>query len=153
MAERLSSSRSKPGGSVGVRVLRATTVVAAILAGSGALHAAQTASSAWFYTNSSDSIENGSDKTLSSAELLSRFAQADEPTTPVAFVGSSPLGGRDFEVASPLGRNLAVEFGSHIGSRFGLGALDGESLFTNQGTLMLPLSATGREAHVQSAVG
>jgi hypothetical protein len=60
------------------------------------------------------------------------------------------LGGRDFETAVPLARNLVVEFGSQSGNAYDF-APDG--LFTNTSGWMQPFSQTGREVHAQSAIG
>ena len=125
---------------------------AALLGGGVSACAAEAANPGWFYTTSGNSVANTGDNGLSSVRSLSRFVQTDSTGVPVAFARTSLFGGRDFEFAAPLGRNFAVEFGSHFGNRIDFGS-DGESLFANSADLLLPFSETGREVHAQSAIG
>ena len=149
---RLHSSRSTPGESVGVRVLMAAALAAALIEGGMSARAAETANPAWFTSTSSGSFANAAsgDAVLSSIRSLSRFAQTDPAGVPVAFAGTSLFGGRDVEVAALLGRNLAVEFGARAGNASDFGS---DGLFTNLAGSMQPFSQTGREMHAGSAIG
>jgi hypothetical protein len=130
----------------------AAAVVVALLEG-GAIARAETANSAWFYTTSNSGSANA-DKTLSSVQSLSRFAQADTTGVPLVFASASVLGGgRMFDVTAPLGKNLAVEFGSRFGNRIDFAGLDSGALFANPADLLGPFSTTAREVHAQSAIG
>jgi len=139
---------------VGVRVIMAAIVAAALVEGGVPAHATETANPVWFYTTSNNGLEN-TGNTLSPVRSLSRFALADTAGIPVAFSGTSLFGARAFDVTAPLGRNLAVEFGSRLGNRLDFGDPDfaGANLFANPAGLMLPFSGRGREVHAQSAIG
>jgi hypothetical protein len=127
-------------------------VAAALLEGSMVARAVETPNPHLFTTTPDSSFANGvaSDKSLASIRSLSRFAQIDTAGVPVTVASTSLLGGRDFETAMPLARNMVVEFGSRSGNAFDF-APDG--LFTNTSGWMQPFSQTGHEAHAQSAIG
>ena len=154
---------------MGVRVIIAAVLATVLLQG-GAV-ASNSPKSGWFYTgsgiNADSAFANGESTTatagaaasgdLSSVQLLSRFAQDDTSGTPVALARPLLFGGRDFEVAMPIARNIALGFGSRWGSPSdfadtGAGP-GGENLFLNAGDLMQPIAQTGTEAHVQSVFG
>jgi hypothetical protein len=135
-----------------VRVIMTAVVAAALLEGSTVARAVETPNPHLFTTTPDSSFSNGvaGDKSLASIRSLSRFAQIDTAGVPVTVASTSLLGGRDFETAMPLARNLVVEFGSRSGNAFDF-APDG--LFTNTSGWMQPFSQTGHEAHAQSAIG
>ena len=114
--------------------------------------AAEAPNRSLFYTTPYDNSANtiAGDNSLSSIRSLSRFAQIDPAGLPITFASASLLGGRDFETAMPLARNLVVEFGSRSGN-----ALDfaPDNLFADTSSWMQPFAQTGREMHAQSAVG
>ncbi|HEX3429658.1 MAG TPA: hypothetical protein VHT03_02135 [Rhizomicrobium sp.] len=135
----------------------AAVVAAALLGGGGSARAAETASSAansaWFYTTAdgptpiSEFATTGDDAT-SSVQLLSRFAASSPARVPVVWQSANLFGGRDLEAAAPLGRNLAVEFGTRSGNAFDFGS----ELYTNPAAWQ-PFSQTGREVHMQGSLG
>ena len=110
--EGLSRALRKPGGSVGVRVIMAAVLAAALLEGGAGARAADSPKAPWFYTNSESSfansaVTNGAADTesgLSSVQLLSRFVQNDTSGAPVVFERPLLFGGRDFEIAAPASR-------------------------------------------------
>jgi hypothetical protein len=125
-------------------------IVAAALLQGGGMARAQTTNPVWFHTTSNSTFANTGDDTLSSVRSLSRFARDADAGIPVTFSGTSLFGGQAFDVAAPLGKNRAVEFGSRIGNRSYLGS---DALFASPADLLLPFSASGREVHVRSAIG
>lgn len=134
---------------MGVRVIIAATVAAALLEG-GTVVRAETSNPAWFYTTSETAFGSsaGSGMPLASIHSLSRFAEIDTAGIPVVTTNDTLLRGRDFEAAMPLGRNLVVEFGSRSGNAFDLSS---DSLFSNPAQWE-PFSDDGRETHAQAAI-
>jgi hypothetical protein len=152
---------------VGVRVIMAAVLATVLL--EGGARAAASPNATWFYTGSgidagsalasrdSTTGTGGSDSGLSSVQLLSRFVQNDTSGAPVAVERPLLFGGRDFEVAAPVAPNIALGFGSRLGSPSDFADTSagpgGQNLFLNAADLMQPFSQTGREVHAQSAIG
>ncbi len=112
-------------------------------------HAAETANPSFFYTPANSGLANANENSLSSVQLLSRFAQIDTTGAPVAFQRASLFGGREFEAVAPLGPNLALEFESRSGDAYDFGS---GGIVTNLAGSMQPFSETGREMHAGSEI-
>lgn len=135
---------------MGVRVIMAAALAAALLEGGTSARAVEAAAPNLFYTASNSSLANtaAGDPSLASIQSLSRFAQIDNTSIPVTATSASLLRGRDFEAAMPLARNLVAEFGSRSGNAFDLST---GGLFASPAEWE-PFSQTGREMHAQAAL-
>jgi len=129
----------------------AAILAAVLVEGSNVVCAAETANPHLLTTTPDSSFANSTagDTSLASIQSLSRFAEIDSAGAPVIVANTSLLGGRDFETAMPLARNLVIEFGSRSGDAFDFSP---DGLFNPSGG-MQRFSQTGHEAHAQSALG